>query len=380
MPRIVILTEGKSTPDDAKTATGLLRYRPGDVAAVLDSTRAGKTAGEVLGTGGDIPIVAKLGAVKADTLLIGIAPAGGKLPRPWRAVIREAIARGMDVVSGLHYFLNEDPEFAALAKKHRVRLTDVRQPPAGLTVSKDLARNLRCHRVHTVGHDCSVGKMVASLELANALGRRGRRAEFVATGQTGIMISGWGVCVDRVISDFVAGAIEAQVLAHQDAEFLLVEGQGSLIHPLYSGVTLGLLHGCAPQTMVMVYDPTRKRIKHTEQTMPPLAEVIRLYEDMASIMTPSKVAAVAANTYRLSQAEAEKAVRRTEDQLGIPVADVIREGSDRLVDALLARHRELGLERAGPAGKRRQGAAIRAAPAARRASRATAGKTARGAR
>ena len=343
--KIVILTEGKSTPNDAKTATGLLRYRPRDVVAVLDSTRAGKTAGEVLGTGGEIPIVAKLSAVKGDTLLIGIAPAGGKLPGAWRAVIREAIGRKMDIVSGLHYFLSEDDEFVALAKKHKVKLHDVRRPPSHLTVSKNVAKTLACHRVHTVGHDCSVGKMVTSLELTHELKKRGRRAEFVATGQTGIMVSGWGVPIDRVISDFVAGAIEEQIVAHRREEFLLIEGQGSLLHPLYSGVTLGLLHGCAPQTMVMVFEPTRKFVKHTNHVMPPIGEVIRIYEDMARIMTSSKVVALAANTYTLSGKEADRVCKRTEDKLGIVCADVIRHGSQRVVDAILTRHVELGLER-----------------------------------
>jgi uncharacterized NAD-dependent epimerase/dehydratase family protein len=353
MPRIVILTEGKSTPNDAKTATGILRYRGADVVAILDSTSVGKRAEDVLGTGGDTPFIARLGDVEADTLLIGIAPAGGDLPREWRPVIREAIERGMDIVSGLHYFLGEDEEIRRLAAERRVRIHDVRRPPPNLTVSRNVAKTLRVHRVHTVGHDCSVGKMVASIEIANALRARGRRAAFVATGQTGIMIAGRGVPVDRVISDFVAGAIETEVLDQAGEEFLLIEGQGSLVHPLYSGVTLGLLHGCAPQTMVMVFDPRRKRIKHTDHDMPPLSRVIEIYEEMASLMVPSKVVALAANTWGLTQAEADRAVAAAEDELGIVTADIIRHGPARIVDAILARHEELGLERGkGTAGAR----------------------------
>ncbi|HVR74060.1 MAG TPA: DUF1611 domain-containing protein [Planctomycetota bacterium] len=359
MHRIVILTEGKSTPDDAKTATGLLRYRPEDVVAVLDSTHAGKKAGEVLGTGGNIPIVARLEDVKGDTLLIGIAPAGGKLPREWRKVIRKAIESGMDVVSGLHYFLSEDAEFRDLAARHRVRLQDVRKPSPDLTVSRNVAKTLRAHRVHTVGHDCSVGKMVAALEITRALKERGRRAEFVATGQTGIMVAGWGVPIDRVISDFLAGAIEEQLVLHADEEFLLIEGQGSLVHPLYSGVTLGLLHGCAPQSMVMVFDPTRKSIKHTDHAMPPLSRVIEIYEAMASLLTPSRVVAIAANTYSLTPREADAVMKRTEDELGLVTDDLIRNGTDRIVGAILARHAELGL--AGSA-KEKRSAGHRRAP------------------
>jgi uncharacterized NAD-dependent epimerase/dehydratase family protein len=344
MPRIVILTEGKSTPYDAKTATGILRYRPHDVVALLDSAQAGKRAGDVLGVGGDVPFVARLADVEADTLLIGIAPAGGRLPDSWRGVVREAIERGMEIVNGLHAFLDEDPEFRALAAARGVRLHDVRRPRPDIQVSRDLARTLRSHRVHTVGHDCSVGKMVASLELTSALRAAGRRAEFIATGQTGILIAGSGVPIDHVVSDFVAGAIEEEVLARQDAELLLIEGQGSIAHPLYSGVTLGLLHGCAPQTMVLVFDPSRTKVRGTQLPMPPLAELIELYERLASLLTPSRIVALAANTYALTAAEAERLVRRTEEETGLVTADVIRHGSERIAEAVLARHRALGLD------------------------------------
>jgi uncharacterized NAD-dependent epimerase/dehydratase family protein len=345
MPRIVILTEGNSNPDSAKTATGILRYRPEDVVAILDSTKAGRRAGELLGVGGDIPVVANVREAKADTLLIGIAPAGGRLPEAWRAILREAIQLGMDIVSGLHYFLGEDEEFRRLAHAHRVKLVDLRRPPSDPNVSADLAKKAHCHRIHTVGHDCSVGKMVTALELTAALKRRGRTAEFIPTGQTGILIAGWGPPIDRVISDFVAGAIEGAVLKHADKDFCLIEGQGSLIHPMYSGVTLGLLHGCAPQSLVMVFDPVRRFVKHTDRPMPPLRELIRIYESMASIMAPSRVVAIAANTSKLSAREAEKVVRMTEEELSITTADVIRHGSDRLVEALLQRDAELHLLR-----------------------------------
>ena len=343
MPRIVILTEGKSTPYEAKTATGILRYRPDDVVAILDSTRAGKNAGDVLGVGGNVPFVSKLSETDADTLLIGIAPAGGDLPNAWRALVREAIERGMDIVSGLHFFIGDDPEFRELAAKRGVKIHDLRKPAANIAVAKDMARKLRCHRVHTVGHDCSVGKMVAALEITRALKEAGRRAEFVATGQTGILIAGWGVPVDHVLSDFVAGAIEAEIVARQNEEFLVVEGQGSLVHPLYSGVTLSLLHGCAPQSMVMVYDPTRKTVRNTDLPMPPLAKLIQIYEDIASLLTPSRVVALAANTYALSAAEAERVVKQTEEEHGIPTVDVVRHGPWRIAEAVLARDLELSL-------------------------------------
>ena len=342
MPTLVILTEGRSNPLDAKTATGILRYREQDVVALLDSTCAGKSCQEVLGVGGSTPIVASLDEVRADALLLGIAPAGGGLPGSWREVIRTAILRKMDVISGLHTFLEDDPEFVDLAAENGVTLHDIRKPPDQLTVSKDLARKSACHRVHTVGHDCGVGKMLVSLEIDRALRERGHKSEFVATGQTGMMISGWGVPADRVISDFVAGAVEEEILAHADSEFLLIEGQGSLCHPLYSGVTLGLLHGCSPQTMVMVFDPTRTVVKNTTLPLPPLSRLIAAYEEMASMLCPSRVVAIAPNTSMLDAAEAAEARQKAEDESGLPAADVIRDGPERIVEAILRRHAELG--------------------------------------
>lgn len=359
MARIVLLTEGKSNPTEAKTATGVLRYRGDEVVAILDSTSAGKTAEEVLGVGGSVPFVASLGEVEADTLLIGIAPAGGGLPESWRKIIRKAIKSGMDIVSGLHTFLGDDSEFRELAKKHRVKLQDVRRPPAGLTVARNLARETPCFRVHTVGHDCSVGKKIAAMELAIALRKRGQRAEFVATGQTGIMISGRGVAVDAVVSDFVSGAIEAEVLELQDREFLVIEGQGSLVHPMYSAVTLGLLHGCAPQAMVMVVDPRRTEIRHSGIPMPPIEDVIAAYERLASFITPSRVIAVAVNTAGFSPAEARDQVRGFEKRLGLPATDVIRYGCDPLVEAVLAA--AASVPRDPPASRRKAARAARIA-------------------
>lgn len=336
MKKIVILTEGTTNPTDAKTATGVIRYRRDEVVAVLDSTSAGKTSQEVLGVGGDIPCVASLDEVEADTLLIGIAPAGGGLPEPWRAVIRDAIRRGLDILNGLHVFLADDVELAALAKSREVTIHDLRRPPPGLSVSKNLARRTACYRVHTVGNDCSVGKMLVALELTAALRERGRRAEFIATGQTGIMIAGRGVAIDAVVSDFISGAIESLVLESQDQEFLLIEGQGSLLHPLYSGVTLGLLHGCAPQAMVLCIDPTRTVVRHADVSIPPVEHVIRIYEEMASLVHPSVVAGVAVNTSALGLPEAEEAVDRIQGATGLPATDVVRFGTGPLLERLVA--------------------------------------------
>ena len=341
MSRMILLTEGMSNPAEAKTATGLLRYRGEEVAAVYDSACAGRTAGEVLGVGGAIPFVDSLDGLEADTLVMGIATAGGELPGSWRAIISDALGGGMKILNGLHTFIADDPELASLAAEHGGELIDIRRPPADLVVSSNEACNTACFRVHTVGHDCGVGKMLTALELTAALRERGHTAEFLATGQTGIMISGAGIPIDAVASDFIAGAAEQLVLENRDKDFVLIEGQGSLVHPLYSGVTLGLLHGCAPQAMVMGFDPTRTTIRHSEQEMPPLKKVIELYESMANVMSPSRVVAVAANTSSLDEGAAQKLLAALRDNLGLPAADVVRFGCEPIVDAVLEERRRL---------------------------------------
>jgi uncharacterized NAD-dependent epimerase/dehydratase family protein len=341
MPRkIIILTEGHTNPHTAKTASCMIRYKGDEVVALLDATQRGKTSRDLLHVG-DAPIVGSLSeAPPANTLLLGIAPAGGKIPQPWRTIILEAISRGMNILSGLHDFVSADPEFVAAAGKHGVELIDVRK-----NNERDIARRrgLRpdCLRIHTVGHDCSVGKMVASVELVNALKKRGRDAKFIATGQTGIMVEGDGCPIDCVVADFVSGAVEKLILANQHHEILVVEGQGSLVHPSYSGVTLSLLHGCLPHALILVYEIGRDRITGVEQvTIPPLSKIRELNETMASITQPCRVIGVAMNSRRVSAEDAESERRRVRDEMNLPVCDVIRHGPDELVEAILRFERE----------------------------------------
>ena len=334
--QMLILTEGHTNPHTAKTASCLIRYCRDEVVALLDSSQRGKTTQDLLGVGGDLPVIASLDeAPNAKTLLLGIAPPGGKIPAPWRQIILAAIARGMNVVSGLHDFLSEDPEFVAAANRHGVTLTDVRK-----NNEKDVARriglNENCLRILTVGHDCSVGKMVAGVELTNALKQRGRDAKFIATGQTGIMVEGDGCPIDRVIADFVSGAVEKMVLANQHRGMLIVEGQGSLIHPSYSGVTLSLLHGAFPHALIFVYEIGRETVTGVEHVrIPPLKRMIEINEMMASVERPTRVIGIAMNSRRVSEAEANAERERVRKETGVPVCDLIRHGADELVDAIL---------------------------------------------
>ncbi len=333
---IVILTEGYTNPHTAKTASCMLRYRPEEIVALLDGTQRGKTSQDLLGVG-QFPVIGSLAeAPTANTLLLGIAPPGGKIPATWRPIICEAIRRRMNIWSGLHDFVSDDAEFRGLAQQHGVQLIDVRKNNEH-EIARRIGLRPDCLRVHTVGHDCSVGKMVASVEITNGLKRKGQRAKFIATGQTGIMVEGDGCPIDCVVADFVAGAAEKMVLKHQhDHEILVVEGQGSLVHPSYSGVTLGLLHGCAPHALILVYEVGRTTVTGVEHVaIPPLAEVKRMNEIMSNANFRCEVIGIAMNGRKLSPADAAAERQRVCQEFGLPVCDVIRNGPEELVDAVL---------------------------------------------
>lgn len=334
--KLIILTEGHSNPHTAKTACSILRYRPAEVIAVLDSTQAGKTCDEVLGTGQGIPFVSSLDeATEANTLLIGIAPPGGQIPAPWRQIILAAITRGMNVISGLHDFITDDPEFAAAATEHQVELVDVRKNDFQKIARRPGFRE-GCLRVHTVGHDCSVGKMVTAIEITNALQAAGHDAKFLATGQTGIMVTGEGYPIDRIVADFVSGAAEDLAIQNQDHDILVFEGQGSLVHPSYSAVTLGLLHGCQPQALILCYEVGRETITGVEHLpIPPLSTIRQLNESMGSLHQPCSVIGISMNSRRSSPAEAAAEGARVEQEMELPVCDVFRDGPGKLRDAVL---------------------------------------------
>jgi len=351
--RFLILADGAFGPETSKTANSAIRYIPGQVAGVLDASAAGRTAQEVLGFGGPIPVVGSLDAGLAlapTALLVGIAPRGGRLPEAWRGWIRTAIERGLDVWSGLHTRIADDPELAALARARGVRLRELRVPPADLPVSNGRARDVDALVVLTVGSDCNTGKMTAQLELLRALGARGLRTRFVATGQTGILIAGEGIAVDAVVADFIGGAAERMVLAAAPgADVVLVEGQGSLVHPGYSGVTLGLLHGACPAAMILCHNAARRLIGEYHpgeawRPIPPLAELVRIYEEAAGWVQPARVIGIALNTHGLAADAAAAAVERAARETGLPAADPVRFGPAPLVDAVA---RAAGERRAG---------------------------------
>jgi D-glutamate N-acetyltransferase len=339
--RLVILAEGQFGAHSAKTAYGVIRYGRDDVIAVLDSKRAGENVAAFL-PGHDIPIVATLEEALAleerpDALLIGIAPTGGRLPESWRSTILAAIDAGLDVLSGLHTFVGDDAAFAAAAATRGVQLIDYRRPPDRMETAVGRRHGPGKRVILTVGTDCAIGKMSVALELRRAALAAGDRATFVPSGQTGMMIDGWGVAVDRLISDFAQGTVEWLVeQAEALGDWVLVEGQGSLDHPAYSSVTLALIHGATPQAMVMVHKPGQAEhdFDHLPEASFPIASLpgyIELHERIAGLVAPSKVVAVALNTSLYSDdAEAHRIIEAIATETGLPADDPVRFGADRL--------------------------------------------------
>lgn len=323
-------------PRDAKTAVGLLGYGSHDVAAVIDRANAGKRVRDILSGVQDAPVVGGVGdAPEADVLAIGVAPIGGGFEEGWRRDVLAALRRGMDVWSGLHYYLADDPEFRDAAKEHGCRLWDVRRPPDDIGVSRGRAGEVDAKVVLTVGTDCSVGKMTTSLELLREARRRGLDAGFVATGQTGVMIEGEGVVVDAVAGDFVAGAVEDMVLMEGERDLVVVEGQGSILHPAYSGVTLGILHGAMPDALVLCHSHGRTEIRGYGQGIPPVREVGDLYGAVAEPVGPAEVVAGSLDTSGLADGEAREALTEYGEELGVPVSDPVRLGAVELLDAVV---------------------------------------------
>jgi uncharacterized NAD-dependent epimerase/dehydratase family protein len=336
--RIAILSEGYFGDLEAKTASGLIMYRPNEVVAVIDSTKAGRSVQRILGFGGDIPIVEDLEAslkFGPNALLIGIAPRGGKLPAEWRNQMKQALENGLDVISGLHDMLNEDSELSMIALLKKARIWDLREARQFNRVAVGDPRLIGAKVVLTVGTDCKVGKMIAAIEMAKEAKNSGWNPFFAATGQTGMVITGSGVPIDSIIGDFMAGALEEYLIEKSDSfDLLLVEGQGTLIHPGYSGVSLALIHGCLPDAMILCHFPGRKKLKNYNIMIPPLPEIIKLHEEVAKPVKPCKVTGICLNTQELTEEEAKQEIRKVEAQTGLPATDPVRFGCKGLVRAL----------------------------------------------
>jgi uncharacterized NAD-dependent epimerase/dehydratase family protein len=336
--RILILGEGFShDPHYGKTMRGIVRYGPDPVVAILDSKRAGETHE-------GIPVVGSVNdalCFDPTVAVVGVATQGGRFPPAWRELLKSCIAKGLDVESGLHEFISEDPELSALATRYGVELRDLRRPPEGLSVPSGANLDVDAKIVLTVGSDCAIGKKTVAVELDLEARRRGLESVFVPTGQTGIAIAGWGIAVDAVVADFLAGAAERLVVegSRRGGKLLFVEGQGSLIHPMYSGVTLGLVHGSTPHAFVLCHRAGQAEIEGCPgHPIPPLGELVQLHEAISLPARPARVVAMAVNTAHIeSDDEARAAIAAVAHETGLPADDPVRFGSAALLDAVLAR-------------------------------------------
>ena len=333
--RYLILAEGRSgDPHYGKTMRGVVRYAADPTVAILDSERVGETYEGIPIVG----VVADALAFEPTTALVGVATQGGRFPRAWRELLRQSVAAGLDIENGLHEYLIDDAELVELAQAHGVELRDLRKPPGGLNVPTGANLALDARIVLTVGSDCAIGKMTVSLELDREAKRRGVKSVFVPTGQTGIAIAGWGISVDAVVSDFTAGAAEQLVVegAARGGEVLWVEGQGALLHPAYSGVTLGLIHGSAPHAFVLCHLAGSTEIEgypgHSLRTLP---ELVELHEGIALPARRAKVAAIALNTRHLDDQAARAAIADAARETGLPAYDPVRFGTGGIADAVL---------------------------------------------
>lgn len=333
--RLLILAEGFSgDPHYGKTMHGVLRYRRDDVVAILDSTRAGEAEQ-------GIPIVADVAAslsLLPTTALVGVATQGGRFPPAWRQLLRDCLRQRIGIENGLHEFIADDSELAELAETFGVTLTDLRRPPADLDVPTGANLEVPGNIVLTVGSDCAIGKMTVSLELDREAQARGIAARFVPTGQTGIAIAGWGIAVDSVVADFIAGAAERLVVeaGKRGGDLLLVEGQGSISHPAYSGVAVGLIHGSVPHAFVLCHLAGATEVEgYPGHPLLPLAELVELHERLSLPRRRAAVACVALNTGHLDDGAARTAVAQVEADTGLVADDPVRFGATRLLDALL---------------------------------------------
>lgn len=342
--RMVLLVEGADSPVRAKTAINLLRYCPEEVVAVLDPPHAGQSTLQVLGIESGCPIIAELSQAEvagANSVVVGVAPSGGGLPEVMRPAIKEALEKGWTVYSGMHQFLAEDPEFGELAKKSGSDIVDVRRN-SHRTVSSGNQLPEDQLRILTVGQDCSVGKMVVSLEIARALElKHGKDARFLATGQTGILIAGDGIPMDAVVGDFLNGAAESLVLKYRSNRILMIEGQGALFHPRYSPVTLGLMHGSQPQALIYCMEAGRDCYGGMSVALPSMEAQIQAYELITRPTRHTPVIGIAVNTRRLTEEkDAREFIESIQSRMNLPVTDVIRFGTEPLVEAILTQERQ----------------------------------------
>lgn len=332
MPYLLFLGDVMD-PLAAKTARGIHVFRPeacvGQIRLATDSVSLGLEEMDI----------ATATARGAKTMVLGTANSGGKLPAHWIESIKTAIRAGLNVANGLHQGLNEIPELVELAAEHQVQLFDVRHMRPELDVGSGKKRSGK--RILTVGTDCSVGKMYTSLALESAMRDIGMKADFRATGQTGVLVAGAGIAIDAVIADFISGAVESLSPANEDDHWDIIEGQGSLYHPSFAGVSMGLIHGAQAHLLVMCHELGRKHMRHLpHQFMPTLKQCVDTNLAAARLTSPDvQLAGFSLNTSGVSEEEAQAALAEISREFGVPATDPVRFGIGELAQSI----KDLGL-------------------------------------
>ncbi|MEP2027412.1 MAG: N-acetyltransferase DgcN [Paracoccaceae bacterium] len=314
----------------AKVAQGIKDWRPENAVGQL----------RLPGCGTDVGLndmtLAEGREAGAKTLVIGVANRGGIISTEWKTVLIEAIEMGYDLASGLHNLLRDEGDLVAAAQTHGGTMHDVRVPTVGYPIANGVKRSGK--RVLAVGTDCSVGKMYTALALDASMRAKGLKSTFRATGQTGILITGHGVPLDAVIADFMAGAVEYLTPDNDDDHWDIIEGQGSLFHVSYSGVTMALIHGGQPDALILSHEPTRPHMRGLPgYTLPSLEALRDVALQLAQVANPAcKVVGITVNTQHMGEAEAEAYMAEVESRMGLPTVDPFRDSADRLADALAA--------------------------------------------
>lgn len=337
MPRYVILAIGSFNYIHSKTGNMLIRYCNDKVVAIIDPDKAGKTANQVLGWGGHIPCVSSFKETtdfSPSHLVIGSAPQGGTLESKELIEIKHAIDSGCNIISGMHFLLNDDIELVKRAKDNSITLTDLRKPPFPPKFPKGTWKDRRFPVILIVGSDCDTGKMTVAWEITESLKKKNKNVKFVGTGQTGILLSGGGVPIDAVVSDFMAGEIEYCLdRLPKDTDLAIVEGQGALNNMFYSGVTLGLLHGCMPDFLILTHEPGRT-IDAADHPIPDLGALMDMHIDLLKPFKEAKFLGINLLTLKLDDIRAKKTIESYKTEYNLPVTDIVRYNKEEYIDEI----------------------------------------------
>ena len=337
MARYAILAIGSFDYILNKTGNMLIRYQPDDVVAVIDPEKAGRTADDIIGIGGLLPVVESFHDAEKyqpDTLVIGFAPPGGIINDETRKEILKAIDAGCHIICGMHVFLNDDDEISYRAKNNDVLLTDLRMPPNPPHFPKGTWKGRNIPVLLVIGTDCDSGKMTTAWEITQRLRSRGRKVNFIGTGQTGILLGGSGVAVDAVVADFMAGELEYVIdEASNGSDLVVVEGQGSINNYAYSGVTMGLIHGCMPDYFVLTHDPSRP-LDVLNHPIPDIKDLIQLHLDLMRPFRKTRFLGINLLTFAFHEQNANDVIIKFEKEFGLATTDLVRFGDRELINAI----------------------------------------------